>query len=165
MMIATDLSRDVYALFPASSRQAPVRCPRTDAAHHCCMPGVSQPDEEIRSILGGLKGREVAMLQVLGVNSLKSVTPSPDALVGEVVNDAALCDDRTFCVTTSSYSCMFDLQRAGTVVQITNAEPHPVVAGGLQPTVRLLLVDRGGFDLVEPVKTKRITVTLRRRSQ
>ena len=44
-----------------------------------------QTDDEIRDILVRLEGEAIATLQVLGINSLKTLSPTPEALAGEVI--------------------------------------------------------------------------------
>ncbi|QBJ91436.1 hypothetical protein D0Z67_14840 [Streptomyces seoulensis] len=120
---------------------------------------VIQSSAEIMSLLEPLKGQRIAALQVLGVNSLKTFSPTPEALVGEVV-EAADVVERTINVDTANHVISFDLQRTGRLVLLESAEPYRLVAGTARPTVRLLMADGSGMDLTEPAKTKRITVTL-----
>lgn len=119
----------------------------------------AQSPDEIQSILDRIRGRRVAGLQVLGINSLKSHTPLPDALVGETVTGSEVAD-RTFRLVTTQYEVAVDLQRTGNVIWLEKAEPYRLAAGVSRPTIRLLLEDGSGVDLTEPAKTKRITVTL-----
>lgn len=101
-------------------------------------------------------------LQVLGINTLKSVLPLPDALVGETVTGSEVAE-RTFRLVTADYEITVDLQRTGKVVWLDAAQPYRLVPGSARPTVRLLLAGGTGLDLTEPAKTKRITVTLANR--
>lgn len=123
----------------------------------------TQTADEIRSILAHLEGEEIAALQVLGINSLKSLTPMPDALVGEKIKSTRVTD-RVFTVITGGHQAVFDLQRTGKLVWLPQAEPYVLAAGSSRPTVRLLLAGGQGFDLTEPARTKRITVTLTTRT-
>lgn len=123
-----------------------------------------QTSDEIQAILQRLHGREIASLQVLGINSLKSLSPMPDAAAGEVVSECESVD-RVVTVRTSNLSITFDLQRTGRLVWHQSAEPYRLTAGASRPTVRLLLTDGTGLDLIEPAKTKRITVTIESTSQ
>ncbi|MEV0910031.1 hypothetical protein [Streptomyces hokutonensis] len=118
-----------------------------------------QSSAEIVSLLEHLKGQRIAALQVLGINSLKTFSPPPEAMVGEVVTAADVVE-RTINVDTASHVISFDLQRTGQVVLLESAEPYRLVAGVARPTVRLLMADGSGLDLTEPARTKRITVTL-----
>lgn len=118
-----------------------------------------QSAAEIRSLLAHLKGRTITALQVLGINSLKSVSPPPDALAGEVVRAVKIVE-RSISIKTASHLITFDLQRTGRVVLHEAAEPFHLVAGTPRPTVRLLMDDGSGLDLTEPAKTKRITVAI-----
>lgn len=119
--------------------------------------------EDIQSLLVRLVGREIRALQVFGINSLKSVSPMPDSLAGEVIESMNV-DERLFTVITSGHRVVFDLQRTGRVVWLANAEPYATSAGSSRPTIRLILADGEGLDLTEPAKTKRITVTISNRS-
>ncbi len=119
----------------------------------------TQTTEEIRDMLSRLEGQEIVSLQVLGINSLKSFSPAPDAIVGEVVVGSDV-QGRTFTIRTSRFQVAIDLQRTGRLVPLSGAEPYALAAGSSRPTVRLLLANGAGLDLIEPAKTKRITVTL-----
>ncbi|MGW3459006.1 hypothetical protein ACWDE9_05200 [Streptomyces olivaceoviridis] len=121
--------------------------------------GTIQSAAEIEPLLEPLTGQKIAALQVLGINSLKTLSPPLEALAGEVVTAADVVD-RTLRVDTTSHVISFDLQRTGRVVLLESAEPYRFVAGANRPTVRLLMVDGKGLDLIEPAKTKRITVTI-----
>jgi hypothetical protein len=59
------------------------RCGRMSA-----MPSVQSPREIDDLLAGQLVGRSIRQLQVLGVNSLKTVSPSAEELVGEHVRSA-----------------------------------------------------------------------------
>ena len=118
-----------------------------------------QDVEQIHEILEQLTGREVAGLQVLGINALKSLAPMPHELIGDIVIATAV-SDRMFTITTDVHTIVVDLQRTGRLVWVDSAAPYTLAAGTSRPTVRLLLADGSGLDLTEPAKTKRITVTL-----
>ncbi|MDR8409760.1 hypothetical protein MTP10_13545 [Nonomuraea sp. 3-1Str] len=122
-----------------------------------------QSASEIIPLLARLQGREIAMLQVLGINSLKTVSPSPEALAGELVTETDIAE-RSIRICTASHCIFLDLQRAGHVVFLESAEPHQLVAMVRRPTVRLLLADGSTLDFTEPSKTKRITVRIVGRS-
>ncbi|MGX1131313.1 hypothetical protein RKD49_003503 [Streptomyces glaucescens] len=121
--------------------------------------GTIQSAAEIEPLLQPLTGQKIAALQVLGINSLKTLSPPLEALAGEMVTTADVVD-RTLRVDTTSHVISFDLQRTGRVVLLESAEPYRFVAGANRPTVRLLMVDGTGLDLIEPARTKRITVTI-----
>ena len=126
------------------------------------MANIQSPDE-IQAILARLGGQEIATLQVLGINSLKSFSPMPDALTGDTV-EALAVSDRLITMTTTGHEVVFDLQRTGKVVWLARAEPYMMTAGFTRPTVRLVLANGHGLDLTEPAKTKRITVTVSTRT-
>lgn len=126
------------------------------------MAAVQTPDE-IHSVLARVHGQAISRLQVLGINSLKSIDPLPDALVGATIIGSNVFE-RTFCVITDAFEVNIDLQRTGKIVWLDSAEPYQQSAGAARPTVRLVLQGGNGIDLTEPAKTKRITVSLSRRS-
>ncbi|MFI0729068.1 hypothetical protein ACH4S9_08570 [Streptomyces sp. NPDC021225] len=121
--------------------------------------GTIQSAAEVMPLLEPLTGQKIAALQVLGINSLKTLSPPLEALAGEAVTAADVVD-RTLRIDTTSHVISFDLQRTGRVVLLESAEPYRFVAGANRPTVRLLMADGAGLDLIEPAKTKRITVTI-----
>lgn len=123
-----------------------------------------QTSAEIMTLLERLTGQQIAALQVLGINSLKTFSPPPEALVGEDVTAVGVLD-RTVRIDTISHVISFDLQRTGQVVPLENAKVYAPVAGVNRPTVRLLMADGSGVDLSEPARTKRITVTIAARSE
>lgn len=122
-----------------------------------------QTTDEIQAILALLEGQKIVNLQVLGVNSLKSFSPMPDALTGDAI-EASAVSGRLFTVTTTRHQVAFDLQRTGKLVWLAKAEPYVMAAGSARPTVRLMLANGQGLDLTEPAKTKRITVTVSTRT-
>ena len=115
----------------------------------------TQSAEQIQELLDRLRGREVAALQVLGINSLKSISPAPETLIGETVSGSDVTE-RIVTVHTTTISITFDLQRTGRLVWLESAEPYRSAGG----TSRLLLADGAALDMTEPAKTKRIAVTL-----
>ena len=119
--------------------------------------------DEIQAILARLEGEEIVVLQVLGINSLKSFSPMPDALAVDTIESSAV-SERHFTVTTTGHEMAIDLQRTGKVVWLPNAEPYVTAVGSARPTVRLVLANGEGLDLTEPAKTKRITVTISARA-
>ena len=121
-----------------------------------------QTADEIASIMGCLHGKRITVLQVLGINSLKSLTPPVEALVGDAIEGSYVAD-RILTLRTSSHQVTFDLQRTGKVIWLSSAEPFRLGTGPT-PTVRLI-TDDGTVDLAEPAKTKRITVVVNERSK
>lgn len=119
----------------------------------------TQTPDEIQTILARLEGEEISALQVLGINSLKSHSPMPEALQGDKIESTAVFDRHVTLITTA-HEVAFDLQRTGKLVWLPEAKPHAVTARSARPTVRLILASSHGVDLIEPAQTKRITVTL-----
>jgi len=123
------------------------------------MPSVQSPSEINDLLATQLVGRSIRQLQVLGVNSLKTISPSADELVGEQVNGAR-CEERIVGISTSCYEIRVDLQRTGRVTWLESAVAWQMSSGVPLPTVRLLLDDGSGLDFTEPAKTKRVAVSL-----
>lgn len=123
---------------------------------------LAQTADDIESTIERLYGRRITLLQVLGINSLKSLTPPADAVVGDTVEGIDVAA-RTLTLRTSRHLITFDLQRIGKVVWLSSSDPFRVGCGPM-PTVRLI-TDGGAVDLIEPAKTKRITVVVNERSE
>jgi hypothetical protein len=121
-----------------------------------------QTADQIASTLERLHRKRIALLQVLGINSLKSLTPPLDALVGEAIEGSEVAD-RILTLHTSGHLVTLDLQRTGKVVWLASSEPCRPAAGPM-PTVRLITED-GTVDFTEPAKTKRITVVVEERGK
>ncbi|RYP84335.1 hypothetical protein EKO23_15970 [Nocardioides guangzhouensis] len=119
----------------------------------------TQRTDDLLSVLNRLVGESVAQLQVLGINSLKSVTPSPSDLVGSEITSVGAAD-RVVTVAMGTFAATVDLQRTGRLAWLDKAEPAQIGRPSL-PTIRLLLRSGAGLDFIEPAKTKRIAVTLR----
>lgn len=117
-----------------------------------------QTTQEILSILERIVGESVRQMQVLGVNSLKSVAPAPHDLVGSTITSVD-ANARIVRIDFAGFSATFDLQRTGRLVWLEKAEPAQFGRPNL-PTVRLLLESGAAVDFTEPTRTKRITVTL-----
>ncbi len=78
------------------------------------MAAIQTPDQ-IQANLTRLEGEKIAALQVLGINSLKSFLPMPDALVGDTIESSEVVD-RQFIVSTTGHTIAVDLQRTGKLV-------------------------------------------------
>ena len=123
------------------------------------MPSVQSPHQIDELLADHLVGRSIRQLQVLGVNSLKTVVPHLDALIGEEVRSAR-CEERILIISTAVHKVRIDLQRTGRVTWLSRTEAWQASSGVPLPSVRLLLDDGTGFDLTEPARTKRIAVSL-----
>lgn len=121
----------------------------------------AQTADDIESTIERLNGTRITLLQVLGINSLKSLTPPVDAVVGDTVEGIDVAE-RTLTLRTSRHLITFDLQRTGKVVWLGSSGPFRVGSGPM-PTVRLT-TNGGAVDFIEPAKTKRITVAVNERS-
>lgn len=117
-----------------------------------------QSTQEILSILQQIVGELVRQVQILGANSLKSVTPTPQDFVGFKITSVQAVE-RSVRIDLDHLSATFDLQRTGRLVWLDSAGPAQFGQSGL-PTVRILFESGSAVDFVEPAKTKRISVTL-----
>lgn len=117
-----------------------------------------QSTQEILSILERIVGESVRQLQVVGLNSLKSIAPSPQDLTGSTIARVSAIG-RIVRIDLGGFHATFDLQRTGRLVWLDTAGPAQIGRPSL-PTVRLLLGSGSAVDFAEPAKTKRISVTL-----
>ena len=127
--------------------------------HNGLVPSVQSPREIDELLAGQLAGKSIRQLQVLGINSLKTLTPAADVLVGEQVRTAR-CQERVITISTAAYEIRIDLQRVGRVKWLKSADAWDRSSGLSFPSVRLLLDDGSGLDFTESAKTKRVTVSL-----
>ncbi|MDQ2873307.1 MAG: hypothetical protein M3Y33_00120 [Actinomycetota bacterium] len=125
----------------------------------CLVPSVQSPREIDELLATRLVGRSIRQLQVLGINSLKTITPNLDVLAGVVVHGAC-SEDRIIVISTSAHEVRIDLQRTGRVAWLRHAVAWQMSSRTPMPSARLLLQDDTGIDLTEPAKTKRISVSL-----
>lgn len=79
-----------------------------------------QSMSEILTLLQRLVGESVSQFQVLGVNSLKSVLPTPQDLVGSTIT-AVSADEGDLTITLGDVSAAVDLQRTGRLVWLDAA--------------------------------------------
>jgi hypothetical protein len=124
---------------------------------HFSMAGVQSTDDLLQ-VLRRLVGESIAQFQVLGVNSLKSVVPSPADLVGSKIVSVS-ATDRLLTLEIGPFTAAVDLQRTGRLQWLDEAEPAQIGHPSL-PTVRLILESGAGLDFSEPAKTKRISVKI-----
>lgn len=117
-----------------------------------------QLTSEILTLLQRLIGESVSQFEVFGVNSLKSVLPTPEDLVGCTIT-AVSADDRNLTITLGDVSAAVDLQRTGRLVWLDAATSARVGQRNV-PTLRLVLGSGSALDFTEPARTKRISVTL-----
>jgi len=123
----------------------------------------TQPAEEIEAILRKhVVGHAVRALQVLGINSLKTVEPPPTALEGHVVVDVA-AQTRVLEIAFETCAIRIDLERTGRVKWLPKAEAWAPTDSTPAPTLRLLLDHGSAVDFTEPAKTKRITAAIHAR--
>lgn len=117
-----------------------------------------QSTAEILALLERLVGESVSQFQVLGINSLKSVTPTTNDLAGRVIT-AVSADDRRLEIELGDVSATVDLQRTGRLAWLETASQAQIGQANLS-TLRLILESGSGLDFTEPATTKRISVSL-----
>lgn len=117
-----------------------------------------QSTQTILTVLQRVVGESVEELQVLGVNSLKSLTPTPQDLAGATITDVA-ANGRSVTIELGDLSVFIDLQRTGRLTWLDEAGPAQIGRPGL-PTIRMLLQSGSALDFTEPAKTKRISIAL-----
>jgi hypothetical protein len=119
-----------------------------------------QSPEEITTLLGHSEGASIIAIQVLGINTLKTVMPSPEFLQlgSKIVNSQ--CHDRLVRIETEGYCLLIDLQRVGRVSRIAKAERWEMASRSPQPTMIVFLSDGSGYEFREASKTKRITLSI-----
>ena len=117
----------------------------------------TQPDQVL---LERLVGASVRALQVIGINTLKTVEPPPDAVVGRTVV-AVRAYGRQVAISTDQHHLLIDLARTGQITPLEVAGLWRPGDRGAAPTIRLLVDDGSGLDFAEPAKTKRITLSIR----
>lgn len=111
-------------------------------------------EEILRLIDDDVIGRMIATFEVFGVNSLKTVSPPPGALAGDVIDAAAFDGDGRLQLTLQRARVEIDLARTG------GLEFGVGDADGARPTGRVSFVDGSRLDFKEPAKTKRITFSV-----
>lgn len=101
------------------------------------------------------------MLEVLGINALKTVAPPPSAVIGESVIGAAFDGVGRLHITCGQLMIEVDFARTGGIEVATTLAQWRPEGKTIPPTGRLLLVDGSGVDFKEPGRTKRITFAIR----
>lgn len=119
---------------------------------------IRDPDEVLKLIHGRIVGHAISAFEVFGVNSLKTVTPRPSALEGEVVASAAFDNAGCLHLSLQRTRLEIDLARTGGVEVFSGVTDS--TSRGPRPTARISLSDGTSLEFKEPAKTKRITFTL-----
>ncbi len=124
---------------------------------------MTPPDTQ--ALLIQLAGKQVAALQVYGVNSLKTLDPPLADLAGDVIAGVqpGSGDGRRLDLILDRHVVKVDLARTGVAVFLPSAQPWTPSGRSNPPTGRLILTDGSGVDFKEPARTKRITFSVRRR--
>jgi hypothetical protein len=122
---------------------------------------VSQDVQQVRERVAG---RKIASFRVYGVNSLKTLDPPIDDLVGDEVVDLVPQEGTSRVeMICRDHNVDIDLARTGRLTTLPDAGPWSPSNGGPMPTARVIFDDGSGLDFREPAKTKRIAFSLRRR--
>lgn len=106
-----------------------------------------------------LIGRAIRALQVVGVNSLKTVTPGPEAVSGADIS-AVRVELPAIEIAAGAFNLHVHLARTGRVTWLEQAGEWSASERTPPPTIRLLIDAGGALDFREPAKTKRITVSI-----
>jgi hypothetical protein len=107
-------------------------------------------------------GKKVASIQVLGINSLKTLQPPLESVNGQAMADLVIDESvRKIDVVLERYVIVVDMARTGTVVAIQRAAAWQPSDKGPMPTARILFSDGSALDFKEPAKTKRVHFTVR----
>ena len=107
-------------------------------------------------------GRSVRVLEIYGINSLKTVQPPLSSLNGQLITDAVATPDRTVALLLGEFEVQIDLQRTGHVEWTALGDGWTPSSGVSMPTGRLILADATSIDFREPARTKRITFRVHR---
>ncbi|WP_147376327.1 hypothetical protein [Micromonospora radicis] len=120
--------------------------------------------QEVNMAREWVAGKKIESFRVYGVNSLKTLAPSLDDLVGDQIVDLVAQDDaRRVDVVCRDHVIAVDLERTGKLAALREAAAWSPAAGTPMPTGRMTFEDGTGLDFREPAKTKRITFAVRRR--
>ncbi|MEU8015986.1 hypothetical protein AB0B74_08470 [Micromonospora parva] len=126
--------------------------------------GKALASQEINMAREWVAGKKIESFRVHGVNSLKTLVPSLDDLVGDQVVDLVAQDDaRRVDMVCRNHVITIDLERAGRMAALREGAAWSPTAGTSMPTGRMTFEDGTGLDFREPAKTKRITFAVRRR--
>jgi hypothetical protein len=116
---------------------------------------------DVQSLPDHLLGKKVEFIQICGINSLKTLQPAPDALIGDQVTDVVVNEEaRQLHLVCDKHTIVVDLARTGTVHNLERATRWSIAGGSPMPTARILFDDETAVDFREPAKTKRITIAI-----
>lgn len=102
-------------------------------------------------------GETVRFVQVLGMNTLKTLNPSLEEASGEEIRDLSVQSESQLTIQLESLLLYINLERVG-VVKMASSSELWTFGQGAMPTLRIVLDSGEGFDFREPSKTKRITL-------
>ncbi|MEV4630463.1 hypothetical protein AB0J90_29785 [Micromonospora sp. NPDC049523] len=126
--------------------------------------GEAPISQDVQKVRERVAGKKIGSFRVYGINSLKTLDPPLDALVGDQVVDLLAKDDvRRVELVCLDHIIDIDLARTGRLTALGEAGAWSPAGGGSMPTGRLIFDDGTGLDFKEPAKTKRVTFAVRRR--
>lgn len=117
--------------------------------------------EVLRVLESGVVGKEIVLLEILGINALKTVAPAPSAVAGESVVGLRFDGGGRLQLECRQLMIEVDFARTGGIEVSKSLSPWRPEGTRIPPTGRLLLVDGSGVDFKEPGRTKRITFAIR----
>lgn len=117
--------------------------------------------QDAEALRGSITSKQIASMQVLGINSLKSLQPSPESMAGQVITDLSLDEStRKIEIILDQHIILVDMARTGTVVALERSLAWQASEKSPTPTARILFTDGSALDFREPAKTKRISFTI-----
>lgn len=117
--------------------------------------------QDVEALRGSVSGKRIASMQVLGINSLKSLQPSPESMTGQMITDLNLDEStRKIELVLEQYIILVEMARTGIVVALKKSLAWQASEKSPMPTARILFSDGSALDFKEPAKTKRISFTI-----
>lgn len=122
---------------------------------------ITDPARVTAELEAKVVGREIAALEVLAINALKTVSPGLDELIGDEVRSASFNGAGQLEIECRRHTIEVDLARTGVIEHSPRLTFWRPAGTRTPPTGRLLLRDGSGVDFKEPPPTKRITFAVR----
>jgi hypothetical protein len=100
-------------------------------------------------------------MQILGINSLKSLQPPLESMTDQRITGLALDEGtRKIKLVLEQHIILVDMARTGIVVTLNKSLAWQASDRTPMPTARVLFSDGSALDFKEPAKTKRISFTI-----
>jgi hypothetical protein len=117
--------------------------------------------DDVKALRGSVAGKRVASVQILGINSLKSLHPPIESVSGQRVTEILIDESRRkIDLVLERHIILVDMARTGTVVILKQALIWQPSDKSRMPTARIVFSDGSALDFKEPAKTKRISLTV-----